>query len=82
MAPEPASVSGFPERLIMTKVEHLEREVRGLSPEELATFREWFVAFDSAEWDRQIEADAESGTLDHLANAALADYRAGRSRKL
>jgi len=56
----------------MTKVEHLEREVRGLSPEELATFREWFVALDSVEWDRQIEADAERGKLITSVIAVLA----------
>jgi hypothetical protein len=66
----------------MTKIEKLEHEVRDLTPEELAQFREWFAAFDAAEWDRQFEADVESGKLDALANAALADHRAGRSKKL
>ena len=42
----------------MTKVEQLEHEVRALSSEELASFREWFVAFDAADWDRQFEVDA------------------------
>ena len=36
--------------------------VRGLSPEELAAFRNWFQEFDSDTWDRQIEADARGGT--------------------
>jgi len=58
----------------MTKVENLERDVRDL--------REWFAEFDAAEWDRQIEEDVGSGKLDRLADAALADHNAGRSRKL
>ena len=66
----------------MTKVEKLEREVRELTAEELASFREWFAEFDAAEWDRQIESDAVGGQLDHLADAALADHGLGRSRKL
>ena len=66
----------------MTKIEQLEREVSGLTPTELAQFREWFAAFDAAEWDRQFEADAKAGKLDALADAALADHRAGRSKKL
>lgn len=66
----------------MTKVENLEREVRDLSARELANFREWFAEFDAAEWDRQIEEDVGSGKLDRLADAALADHNAGRSRKL
>ena len=66
----------------MTKVEKLEREVRGLTPQELGQFREWFAAFDAAEWDRQFEADVKAGRLDALADAALADHREGRSQKL
>jgi hypothetical protein len=66
----------------MTKVESIEREVRDLSARELANFREWFAEFDAAEWDRQLEEDVASGKLDRLADAALADHNAGRSRTL
>lgn len=66
----------------MTKIEQLEREVRELSAQELASFREWFAEFDAAAWDRQIEEDADSGRLDQLADTALGDHADGRSRKL
>ena len=66
----------------MTKIESIEREVLDLSARELADFREWFAEFDAAEWDRQLEEDAASGKLDRLADAALADHSAGRSRPL
>ncbi len=66
----------------MTKIEKLARDVRNLSTNELARFRAWFAEFDAAEWDRQIELDAETGKLDRLADAAVADHTAGRSRKL
>ena len=66
----------------MTKVEKLEREIRSLSAKELTNFREWFAAFDAAAWDRQIDEDSKAGKLDALADAAIADHRAGRSRKL
>ena len=66
----------------MTNIEKLERDIRSLSPKELATFREWFAAFDAAAWDQQFEEDATSGKLDRLADEALADHRAGRSQKL
>jgi len=66
----------------MTKVERLESEIRSLSAKELTNFREWFAAFDAAEWDRQIDEDAKAGKLDAVADAAIADYRLGRSRKL
>jgi len=66
----------------MTKIEKLEREIRGLTAKELATFREWFAAFDAVAWDHQLEEDVKAGKLDAVADAALADHRAGRSRKL
>jgi hypothetical protein len=66
----------------MTRLEKLERQIAALSAEERALFREWYEQYDAAEWDRQLEADAAAGKLDHLADAALADHRAGRSREL
>ncbi len=33
-------------------------------------------------WDRQIEADLLAGRLDHLADQALAQQRAGQAREL
>jgi len=64
------------------KVENVEREVQEFSPEELATFRKWFAAFDAEAWDRQFEADVKAGKLDGLAERALRDHAAGKSSKL
>jgi len=64
----------------MTKVEKLERDIATLSDRELGEFRRWYAEFDGEVWDRQIEADAQSGALDDLADEALADHAAGRSR--
>jgi hypothetical protein len=64
----------------MTNVEKLEQEIASLSGKELSEFRRWFAEFDAAAWDRQFEADAQSGALDQLADEALADHAAGRSR--
>ena len=66
----------------MTKLEKIEREIETLAPDELARFRRWFAEYDAANWDAQIEADARSGRLDALADKALADHRAGRTRPL
>ena len=51
----------------MTKVEAIEEKVRALSDDELADFRRWFVEFDAAAWDRELERDARAGKLDALA---------------
>jgi hypothetical protein len=66
----------------MSKIEQIERDVRQLSEQELATFRAWFSEYDAARWDEQFEADAQSGRLDAVVEAALADHAAGRSRPL
>ncbi|HWP84867.1 MAG TPA: hypothetical protein VNN17_06735 [Terriglobia bacterium] len=66
----------------MGKIEKIEAEIQELSPQELTEFREWFVKYDADLWDRQFEADAQSGKLDSVAERALRDHAAGRSTKL
>jgi hypothetical protein len=66
----------------MSRVENLEGQVKQLNSEELRAFREWFAQFDAEAWDRQFEADVQSGKLDDLAARALRDYKAGRATDL
>jgi hypothetical protein len=66
----------------MTRVEALERQVKELSPEELAEFRRRFAEFDAQAWDRQFEADVKAGKLDALADKALRAHAAGETTKL
>jgi len=66
----------------MSAVLKLEQAVSQLPPKELARFRKWFGEFDAKIWDRQFEEDAKSGKLDKLANQAIADFRAGKFKKL
>jgi hypothetical protein len=66
----------------LTNVKTIEQAVEAPGPAELAEFRRWFVEFDAAAWDRQIEADAAAGKLDTFAAEAQADYSAGSTRDL
>ncbi len=66
----------------MSKIEELEQKVQALSPEELAQFREWFLEFDWAAWDRQLERDVRAGKLDAMAEKALRDHAAGKTKPL
>jgi len=50
--------------------------------EELAQFRAWFLEFDWAAWDRQLEADIQAGKLDRLAQEARRDHAAGKTTPL
>ena len=58
-------------------VASLERAVEQLGREDLAAFREWFLSFESAEWDSQIDRDISAGKLDTLAEEGIAEYKAG-----
>jgi thiaminase len=66
----------------MAKIEELANEIQQLSRDELALFREWFRKYDSDEWDKEIEEDVRAGRLDKLANAAIAEHKAGRTKEL
>jgi hypothetical protein len=63
-------------------VKEIEQAVEQLTQDQLAEFRAWYEKFDAAAWDRQIEEDIVAGKLDALADAAIADHKAGRTKKL
>jgi len=63
-------------------VEEIEKAITQLPQDQLQRFRAWYEKFDSDAWDQQIEKDIGDGKLDTLAEAALADHKAGRSRTL
>lgn len=65
----------------MDRVRQIEREIATLRPDELAAFRDWFIAYDGEMWDRRIEADATAGKLDRLAEAAVAEHRTGKTTR-
>lgn len=66
----------------MSRIESIEDQVKGLTPEELKAFRDWFIAYDAEVWDTQIEADSKNGKLRSLAERALRDHESGRSSRL
>ena len=66
----------------MTKVEAIEREVEGLTANELAVFRRWFAEHDWRVWDEQLERDVAAGKLDDLAAEALAEYERGETSEI
>ena len=63
-------------------LEDIEKAVSRLPRDQLRLFRAWYERFDADAWDEQIANDAACGRLDALADAAIADHKAGRSSKL
>jgi hypothetical protein len=66
----------------MAKVKELANGVQRLNRDELAEFRDWFRQYDSDEWDKEIEQDVLAGKFDKLANDAIAEHKAGRTREI
>jgi len=66
----------------MTTVAEITGAVKRLPKKDLARFRKWFVEYDAAAWDKQLEADVAAGRLDALANEALREHKAGRTTNL
>ena len=66
----------------MKKLERIEQQIQALSAEELAEFRDWFIEFDWATLDRQIEHDVHEGKLDRLIDTARNEHGAGRTKPL
>ena len=60
----------------------IEEQVAALPDSELAEFRDWFEELAMERWDRQIEADAEAGKLDFLADEVRREIAAGRTQPL
>jgi hypothetical protein len=63
-------------------IEELELVVSGLTPDELASFAQWFDEFRAEQWDQQIEADILAGRLDAAGRRADDDFETGRCTSL
>ena len=63
-------------------LQELESAVQTLPADDFAQFSAWFDEWRAEQWDRQIEQDALAGRLDHLAEAALAEFHAGQFTRL
>ena len=66
----------------MDTLADIQRSIEQLAPEEVARLRNWLDGLDARLFDQKIERDAKAGKLDKLAEKALADHRAGRTREL
>ena len=73
--PRPANPEDSLTLRTMNTVEEIESAIERLSDADVAELKAWL-------WDREIEADSAAGHLDAMADEALAEHRAGKSRPL
>lgn len=66
----------------MSELEIIESKVERLDAKSFAAFRAWFIEYEHARWDKQLEADSNAGKLDSLISEAVAEYKAGQSTPL
>jgi len=66
----------------VTRIEEIKNAVVSLPVNEYRKFRDWFLERDWDEWDKQIEADAQSGKLDFLVKEAMDEKSRGKLREL
>jgi hypothetical protein len=66
----------------MCTVEEITTAIAALPREQVAQIRAWLNERAEAEWDAQIEQDEREGRLNALADRALVQHKAGRTRPL
>ena len=63
-------------------VDEIEKAAAKLTREERVRLLAVLEEMNANEWDRQIEADIKAGKFDKLAAEAIAEHKAGLTRKL
>ena len=66
----------------MSSIDSITAAIAVLPPDQVEQIRAWLNERAEADWDAQIEQDESEGRLNGLAERALAEHRAGRSRLL
>ena len=62
-------------------MQEIKQAIERLPKEEFRELSEWIInQHDENEWDRQFEEDIRGGRLDKLAQEAVEDLKAGRTR--
>ena len=67
---------------LMIRIEEIKNAIVSLPTDEYRKFRDWFLERDWEQWDKQIQADSESGKLDFLVEEAKNEKNQGKLRDL
>ena len=66
----------------MTKIDQLKAEIENLPSEEFTEIFRWLSEKDWERWDKEIEADSQSGRLDLLVREAREEKTKGNLKDL
>ncbi len=62
--------------------QEIQHAILSLPAGDFSRFREWFVQYDHAEWDKLIAEDSVSGKMGNLIAEAKAEYKNGKALPL
>lgn len=65
----------------MSTVQEIETAIQQLPERDVLTLTQWLDDYAETQWDRRIEADAQSGALDPLRDEARAARQGGQRRR-
>ena len=66
----------------MSNLEQIEAAILSLPSHEFERLRTWFLDLDYERWDEQLERDIVDGTLESLAQEAIAEFESGHCREI
>jgi hypothetical protein len=66
----------------MSKIDELKTDIERLSSEEAAELFRWLSEREWESWDKEMEADSQSGRLDFLVREALHEKAKGTLKEL
>lgn len=66
----------------MDNVIEIEKAVKGLNPDEMKQFRDWFNEYDQQIWDKQLQEAGRSKTVSGMMDKAVKDFQTGNCRKI
>lgn len=66
----------------MSTVVEIEKALQKLPVDDAWKVADWLQEYLDAKWDAQIDADIAAGKLDKLADEAIKDHHAGRTKPL
>jgi hypothetical protein len=64
----------------MTTLNEIETAILRLPADELRQLSQWLADLDQSRWDEQIEQNAAAGKHDAMADQAIREHLAGRTR--
>jgi hypothetical protein len=66
----------------MSNLEQIEAAILSLPSHEFERLRTWFLDLDYERWDEQLERDIVDGTLESLAQEAIAEFESGHCQAI